>query len=172
MVQSKKRPKPAKDHAVKKIRLSALGGRKLNIYNTKRFPVQKIHELLESKFPGGAVRSEAAIFLTGVLEYIAVEILELSENAAKTSGRRGILTVTLEDMLQAISSDAEITQLIDKVRIREQIRKDTRVTEQMMKDLKIGEHARKSSLKTGEQTTEGTETSEELLKIYARVVCC
>ncbi|GIY54249.1 histone H2A [Caerostris darwini] len=87
------------------------------MHREKRFPMDKIHELLERKFPSGNVKAEAAVFLTAVLEYLAIEILELSTNVARSrSGGKDGVKVTLQDMLQAIEADAETKELIDKVR--------------------------------------------------------
>ncbi|XP_055943503.1 histone H2A-like [Argiope bruennichi] len=119
MAQPRKRKNTEKDPVpAKKKKIIALG-KKGNIHQTKRFPVQQIHELLETKFPGGTVKAEAAVYLTGVLEYVAAEILELSANAARTrcSGKSGQFKVALEDMISAIDSDIEIKELTDKVRL-------------------------------------------------------
>ncbi|GFT37511.1 histone H2A [Nephila pilipes] len=83
----------------------------------KRFPLQKIHELLKSKFPRGTVKPEAAVFLTAILEYLSVEFLELSANVARSRKTdQGPLTVTLQDTMHAIKSDPEIMELLEKVK--------------------------------------------------------
>ncbi|GIY72744.1 histone H2A [Caerostris extrusa] len=86
------------------------------IRQTKRFPLQKIHELMQRKF-NGTVKPEASVFLTAILEYLSVEILELSANVARGHNtNNGTIKLALEDTLEAIESDSEIRQLLDKVR--------------------------------------------------------
>ncbi|KAF8764115.1 uncharacterized protein LOC129973050 [Argiope bruennichi] len=84
---------------------------------TKRFPLQKIQDMLTRKF-SGTVKPEAAVFLTAILEYLSVEILELSANVARNRSNNptAALKLTLGDTLEAIESDPEIKELIVKVK--------------------------------------------------------
>ncbi|GBN56970.1 hypothetical protein AVEN_97456-1 [Araneus ventricosus] len=118
VMAGKRKRETSKPPGASKKKVSSLRGRKSAVHDIKRFPIQDIHKLLETKFPGGTVKAEGAVYLTGILEYLAAEILELSVNVARdrTNGRSTGLKVTLEDMLQAIESDENIKELIDKVR--------------------------------------------------------
>lgn len=81
------------------------------------FPVKAIHEYMESNLPGKTVDPQAAIFLTGVIEYLAAEIMELTINCRRSKSKgKASARVTAEDVDEAIESDPDLMLLMERVR--------------------------------------------------------
>lgn len=78
-------------------------------------PVAQLYEFLERNLPGVTVEPEAAIFLSGVLEYVAVELLEVSTNFSKSESNESD-KLTAANMEAAIRRDPELKQLMENVR--------------------------------------------------------
>ncbi|GBN89685.1 hypothetical protein AVEN_104938-1 [Araneus ventricosus] len=80
-------------------------------------------QLLKTAFPQGRVYPSVPLFLSAVLEYLAVEMLELASNKAhdrkiaraSRSGESRSYRITLEDLLHGIYSDDELKILVDTV---------------------------------------------------------
>ena len=90
--------------------------------NRPRFPIRSIRGILQQYLPRGTVKLEAAILLAYVLEYLSVEMLEQSANAA--SSRIGPfrmddeepIEVKEEDFSTAVRRNPEIRELLNKVK--------------------------------------------------------
>lgn len=74
-----------------------------------QFPVLPCHVAL-TKAAGGErpVGTEAAVYLTAVMEYLTAEHLELSGNAAR---KDGVEAITLQHLEHTIENDAELKVL-------------------------------------------------------------
>lgn len=82
------------------------------------FDVRTIHELLEDGFDG-TVEPQASVFLMGVMQYIAAEVIEVSANAARDDTPPGQpITITPKDILEGLESDAELKELFDSAHVQ------------------------------------------------------
>ncbi|XP_054720642.1 histone H2A-beta, sperm-like [Uloborus diversus] len=81
------------------------------------FPIGEVHQLLESKFTSGRVRSEAAVFLTAIIEYVAAELLELAINHARsrTGSTKKATQLTPEDIDYVIAQDPALKELFERI---------------------------------------------------------
>ncbi|CAE7311806.1 HTA1 [Symbiodinium natans] len=78
------------------------------------FPVAKVRNLLkESGY--GRVSQDASIYLTGVMEYVVAEILELAGNSAKEQKKQRILPRNIQ---LAIRNDEELNKYMANVTIK------------------------------------------------------
>lgn len=83
------------------------------------FDVRKMHDFLKDGFDG-TVEPQAAVLLTGVMQYIAAEIIEVSINAARENTPSGQhVTISDRDILRGLESDPELKELLDSVHVRE-----------------------------------------------------
>lgn len=88
------------------------------------FDVRKMHDFLKDGFDG-TVEPEAAVLLTGVMQYIAAEIIEVSINAARDSTPSGQpVKISEKDILRGLESDPELKELFDSVHVRETEERD------------------------------------------------
>lgn len=73
-----------------------------------------LHKQLKKGLGKKKVEPKASLFLEGVLQYLAAEVLELSHQAAvaQAGGKRGPITITTEDILAAVESDEELKYLV------------------------------------------------------------
>lgn len=77
------------------------------------FDIRSLHDILEDEF-GGTVEPQASVFLMGVMQYIAAEIIEVSVNAARSNTPPGQpVTITPKDIVEGLESDAELKELFD-----------------------------------------------------------
>ena len=72
------------------------------------FPVGRVCRLLKQGKYASAVGKGAGVFAAAVMEYIAIEILELAGNAAEEHKKK---TITPRHIQLAIRNDEEITKL-------------------------------------------------------------
>lgn len=73
--------------------------------------LEEIHEILQDGFDG-TVEPAATVFLAGVLQQIAAEILENSVNVAKEAKPAGDpLIIDSKDIIQALRADPDLSQL-------------------------------------------------------------
>ncbi|CAE7384594.1 HTA1 [Symbiodinium pilosum] len=78
------------------------------------FPVAKVRNLLrESGY--GRVSQDASIYLTGVMEYVVAEILELAGNSAKEHKKQRIIPRNIQ---LAIRNDEELNKYMANVTIK------------------------------------------------------
>lgn len=83
------------------------------------FDIRTLHDILEDRF-SGTVEPQAAVFLMGVMQYIAAEIIEVSVNAARSNTPSGQpVTITPKDILEGLESDAELKELFDSAHVKE-----------------------------------------------------
>ncbi|AOW05994.1 histone H2A [Yarrowia lipolytica] len=78
------------------------------------FPVGRVHRLLRKGNYAQRIGAGAPIYLAAVLEYLAVEILELSGNAARDNKKSRIVPRHLQ---LAIRNDEELNKLLGHVTI-------------------------------------------------------
>ncbi|CAG4987834.1 unnamed protein product [Colias eurytheme] len=78
------------------------------------FPVGRIHKMLKKGNYAPRVGSGAPVYLAGVLEYLAAEILELSLEVAKDNNKTRIIP---RHIMMAIKSDDELNQMLSGVTI-------------------------------------------------------
>ena len=76
------------------------------------FSINLIHRLLRAGRYACHVQNGAPIFLTGVIEYLNAEILELSGNVARDKKKERI---SPRDIMLAVRFDEEINQLLSTV---------------------------------------------------------
>ncbi|XP_063371078.1 histone H2A-like [Cydia amplana] len=80
------------------------------------FPVGRIHRLLKNGNYARKVGVGAAVYLAGVAEYLAAEILELAAQAAQDNSRS---RVAPRHILLAVKNDDELRKLLAGVVISE-----------------------------------------------------
>lgn len=78
------------------------------------FPVNRVHNLLRKGHYANVIRVGSAVYLTAVLEYLAVEVLELAGNAARDNNRK---LITPRHISLAIKNDTELEQVLKDVTI-------------------------------------------------------
>lgn len=74
-----------------------------------------LHKQLKKGLGKKKVQPQASLFLEGVLQYLAAEVLELSYHAAvsrQAGGKKGAVTITTEDIAAAVESDEELKYLV------------------------------------------------------------
>ncbi len=69
-----------------------------------RFPVGRIGRYLHKGHFANRISAAAPVYLSAALEYLAVELLELSGNACKDAGRRRVMP---RDIQLAVKGDSE-----------------------------------------------------------------
>ena len=77
-----------------------------------QFPVGRVHRHLREGRYSKAIGAGAPIYLAGVIEYIAAEVLELAGNAAKDHKR---LRIVPRHIQLAIRNDEELNRLLKDV---------------------------------------------------------
>lgn len=83
------------------------------VTNGRYFEIETMENILRDGF-SGTVDRQAAVFLAGVMQYIATEIIEVSGNAAKENVLPGEpFTITPEDILTGIQSDNELKEIFN-----------------------------------------------------------
>jgi len=75
-------------------------------------PVSRIHRNMKNGKYASKISEGAPIFLTGALEYLVAELLEISGNHARDSKRKRI---SPRHILLAIQNDEELKKLMDAV---------------------------------------------------------
>ncbi|KAF1394074.1 hypothetical protein PFLUV_G00022720 [Perca fluviatilis] len=80
------------------------------------FPVGRIHRLLKKGHYANRVGNGAAVYFTGVLEYLCAEILELAGNACRDNKKHRI---NPRHILLAVKNDEELNKLLAGVTISE-----------------------------------------------------
>lgn len=78
------------------------------------FSVSRTRNLLKKGKKNRAIRTDAAVYLAAVLEYLSAEVLELSGEAAELSKRARI---TERHVQLAIRTDNELNRLLENVTI-------------------------------------------------------
>ncbi|XP_038217787.1 histone H2A, sperm-like [Zerene cesonia] len=78
------------------------------------FPVGRIHKMLRKGNYAPRVGSGAPVYLAGVLEYLAAEILELSLEVAKNNNKTRIIP---RHIMVAIKTDDELNRMLSGVTI-------------------------------------------------------
>ncbi|KAG2221110.1 hypothetical protein INT45_008631 [Circinella minor] len=105
--------------------MSSYGGKrppsspKIKTLSTKaglEFPVTRIHRYLRQGRYSHRFNTNAAIYLTSVLEYITADLLEMAGNAAHANNRK---TVTPRHLQLAVRQDPELDKLLSNVIIAE-----------------------------------------------------
>ena len=75
------------------------------------FGLQTMHNILKNGFDG-TVDPKASVFLLGVMQYLATELIEVSGNAARETVSPGEpFVITPKDILKGIESDKELKEL-------------------------------------------------------------
>lgn len=77
-------------------------------------PVGRIESILRARAPAKRVSQLGTIFLAGFMEYLVVEILELSGDAAKQMKKT---RVTPQHLQLAINNDAELSEVLGDMTI-------------------------------------------------------
>jgi len=80
------------------------------------FPVGRIHSQLKKRHYAERIGGSVPIYLAGVLEYLAAEVLELAGNAARDNKRTRI---TPRHIMFAVENDDELKDLLPKVAFTE-----------------------------------------------------
>src|SRR5205814_1825477 len=77
------------------------------------FPVERCKKIM---YKSGAKRigRSAAVYLAAVLEYLSLEILELSGNSAR---ERGKSTIKTRDLFLVVANDPELRELLHHLKI-------------------------------------------------------
>eukprot|EP01060_Flectonema_neradi_P006736 TRINITY_DN1460_c0_g1_i1.p1 TRINITY_DN1460_c0_g1~~TRINITY_DN1460_c0_g1_i1.p1 ORF type:complete len:148 (+),score=26.55 TRINITY_DN1460_c0_g1_i1:50-493(+) len=78
------------------------------------FPVGRIGTALKKGRYATRIGSNAAVFLTAVLESCTTELMELSQSVAATAGKR---TIKPRHISLAVREDADLSELLSKVTI-------------------------------------------------------
>jgi len=79
------------------------------------FPVNRIRRMLKESGYAKSVRKDASIYLTGVIEYVVAEILELAGNSAKEQKKARIIPRNIQ---LAIRNDEELNKYMSDVTIK------------------------------------------------------
>lgn len=74
-----------------------------------QFPVSRIQRHLRKGHYANHIGTASAVYLAGVLEYLAAELLELSGHAAKDNKR---LRIAPRHLYLAIKNDSELSELL------------------------------------------------------------
>ena len=108
-------------------------------------PIPRVaHRIVQRKTTKRAGQG-ASVYLTGVLEYVAAEILDLSIDRCKAEGR-GRKRITEADVIHVLRNDRQLNKLLDGLRVlsgnklpRELISTETTILQQRMaKKLAVG----------------------------------
>lgn len=76
------------------------------------FPVGRVHRYLKKKIIQKRISERASVYLSGVLEYLSAEVLELSGNAAREHKMKRI---SPRHLLLAVRNDEELNELLRHV---------------------------------------------------------
>lgn len=99
-------------------KLRASGGMKKPVRKSKRagliLPVDRILKKMKAFFPNYRVQTNSAVFLTGVIEYLVAELLEISGSRTLESNRKRI---NPRDIKLAVNDDLEFDKLFKDVNI-------------------------------------------------------
>lgn len=83
------------------------------VANGRYFEIETMEDILKDGF-SGKVERQAAVFLTGVMQYIATEIIEVSGNAAKENvAPDEPFTISPKDILKGLQNDNELKQIFN-----------------------------------------------------------
>ena len=75
------------------------------------FPVTAVQKKLKKRHGhGGRVSNKAAVYLCGVMEYLAAEVLELAGNEAEGKNKKRI---TPRHIFLAVANDAELSNILN-----------------------------------------------------------
>jgi len=79
-----------------------------------QFPVGRVHRHLRVGRYAKRVTAGAPVYLAGVLEYLAAELLEMAGNAARDHGKARI---TPRHLMLAVRNDEELNRLLGAVTV-------------------------------------------------------
>ena len=89
----------------------AVKQKKLKVSNSSRaglvYPVGRVRRLLKKKY-AGPVTQTAAVYMSGVLEYLTKEVGDVAAEAASSAG---VKTITARSIFMGIQSDNDLTRL-------------------------------------------------------------
>lgn len=78
------------------------------------FPVRRIIKHMKELNPHRIVYESAGVMMSGVIEYLCAEVLELAGNTTKTFRKKRI---TPRDIFLAVKNDAELDKLLEHITI-------------------------------------------------------
>lgn len=78
------------------------------------FPVSRIHRFLKTNRAANRVSATASVYATAVLEYLCAEVLELSGNCSRSTGKKRIVP---RHILLALKADEEFNIMMNKSKV-------------------------------------------------------